>query len=128
MQAPPLVNAAAGQNACRELCVAEVGKIIETFTADGTKFTDPEWDLTSKADEVLYVDKEKPGWDCTVAKPHEYKRLSEIVQDPVLFKGGIRAGDIIQGQIGTCFLLGAMGAIVSNNDNAIRKTFLKHDC
>ena len=52
------------------------------------------------------------------AKPAGYKRISEIIKEPVLFKGGVRWGvfkglelqkrpaDIIQGQIGTCFLLG----------------------
>ena len=27
--------------------------------------------------EVLYVDKEKPGWDCTVTKPVCWKRAKE---------------------------------------------------
>jgi len=127
MLEPPMVNSAAGQNACRELCVAEVDRIIAECKAAGKKFTDPEWDLTTAPEKALYVDSEAPGWDCTVAKPAAYKRVTELVEGAVLFKGGVRAGDIIQGQIGTCFLLGAMGAIVSNSDSALRKIFVKHD-
>uniref|UniRef100_A0A7S0ANK7 Calpain catalytic domain-containing protein n=1 Tax=Pyrodinium bahamense TaxID=73915 RepID=A0A7S0ANK7_9DINO len=127
MRTPPLVSSVAGQNACRELCTAEVNRIVEKCKADGTKFTDPEWDMTTAPKPVLWVDKEKPGYDNTVAEPAGYKRLTEIVTDPVLFKGGIKPGDIIQGQIGTCFLLGALGAIVSNNRESIRKFFIKYD-
>merc|ERR1719169_380234 len=83
--------------------------------------------MTSDTAKILYVDKEKPGYDCTVGKPAGFKRLSEIVKDAVLFKGGIRAGDIIQGQIGTCFLLGAIGAVVSNNPKSIRRAFFAFD-
>jgi len=127
MISPPSVSSTAGQNACRELCMAEVSAIVEKCKADGSKFTDPEWDMTTTPEEVLYVDHKAPGYDCTVGKPAGYKRLTEIFQDPVLFKDGIRAGDIIQGQIGTCFLLGAMGAVISNNPKALKKIFIKHD-
>lgn len=127
MASPPMVNAAAGQNACRELCTAHVKEIVDRCKAEGTKFVDTEWDVTTDPTAVLYVDKQQPGWDCTVGKPAGYKRLTEIVEDPVLFRGGVSAGDIIQGSIGTCFLLGAMGAVVANNENALRKCFVKHD-
>merc|ERR1740121_2897947 len=46
---------------------------------------------------------------------------------PMLFKGGARPGDIVQGQIGTCFLLGAMGAVVAHNEQAVERMFIKYD-
>lgn len=124
---PPVLPAHAGQTAAREHCVEMVEQIIKECKASGTKYTDPKWDVQKEASAVLYVDKERPGYDCTVGKPAAFKRLSEIVKDPVLFKGGVRSGDIIQGQIGTCFLLGAIGAIVSNNPKSIRRAFYKYD-
>jgi len=127
MKSPPAVNSTAGQVACRELCTTAVSKIIADCKGKNEKFTDPEWDMNAAPLPVLYVDKEKPGWDCTVGKPHGYKRMSEIVSDPVLFKDGIRPGDINQGQIGTCFLLGAMGAMVSHNEHVMKKVFIKYD-
>lgn len=127
MVSPPLVSATCGQTASRLCCTEAIDKIIEKCKADGKPFTDPDWDMTTDPNAVLYVDKGAPGYDCTVGKPAGYKRLTEIIKDPVLFKDGIRPGDIIQGQIGTCFLLGAMGAIVSKDEKALRKIFIKHD-
>jgi len=127
MKSPPAVNSTAGQVACRELCTREVSKIVADCKAKNEKFTDPKWDVNTSALPVLYVDKEKPGWDCTVAKPHSYKRMSEIASNPSLFKAGVHAGDILQGQIGTCFLLGAMGAMVSHNEHVMKKIFVKYD-
>jgi len=127
MTEPPLLNSTAGMQACGELCAAEITRIVQKCKEDGTKFTDPDWDFQAAPSHCLYVDKEAPGYDCTVAAPAAYKRISELFPDAVLIDGGAKAGDIVQGQIGTCFLLGAIGAVVSNNANAIRKLFIKYD-
>eukprot|EP00747_Dinoflagellata_sp_TGD_P183591 gnl/TRDRNA2_/TRDRNA2_38556_c0_seq1.p1 gnl/TRDRNA2_/TRDRNA2_38556_c0~~gnl/TRDRNA2_/TRDRNA2_38556_c0_seq1.p1 ORF type:complete len:878 (+),score=231.21 gnl/TRDRNA2_/TRDRNA2_38556_c0_seq1:65-2635(+) len=154
MLCPPQVNAVAGQQACSERCIAEVTKIIEKCKAEGTHFTDPDWDLKNNPEVALYVDGQKPGYDCTVTRPAAYKRMATIVKKsagnsaaasalgslfgggggrnkpapkPILFKGGVRPGDIEQGQIGTCFMLGALGAVISNNEKAIQKLFIKYD-
>jgi len=152
MISPPLLNSHAGQQACSERCCDAVNAIIKKCKEEGTQFTDLEWDMNSKSSEVMFVDKAQPGWDCTVGEPAGFRRLGQIVRDnassttsalmglfgggggakkpkpkPVLFKGGACASDIIQGQIGTCFLLGAIGAVVANNENAIKKLFLKYD-
>jgi len=150
MESPPIVSAVAGQTACNQECIRRVDEIIKKFEETGTKFTDPEWNVRSSPTEVLYVDKERPGWDCTVGKPARWKRLTDIAKasgtgsalnslfgsfasgpkkkiKPALFKGGIKAGDIVQGNIGTCFLLGAMGAIASDSDEAIQRMFIRYD-
>jgi len=157
---PPVVNATAGQVVCAQRCCALVEDIVKTHKAAGTQFTDPDWDMTQMPAFVLYVDKERPGYDCTVGVPAGYKRLTEIVKDsasgglgdirasglgslfggsklaksepkeemkPVVFKDGVGAGDIVQGQIGTCFLLGAIGAIAGHNSKAIKHLFLSYD-
>eukprot|EP00933_Yihiella_yeosuensis_P050091 TRINITY_DN47853_c0_g1_i1.p1 TRINITY_DN47853_c0_g1~~TRINITY_DN47853_c0_g1_i1.p1 ORF type:complete len:833 (-),score=192.82 TRINITY_DN47853_c0_g1_i1:41-2539(-) len=129
MSSPPLLSLRAGKQGAKEHCQKKVKKIIENCKATGTKFTDTEFNLVDDAKilEALYVDKCAPGYDCTVAKPAGAKRLSELIQNPKLFKDGIRPGDIVQGQIGTCFLLGALGAVSGNNERAIGKLFLDYD-
>mmetsp|Transcript_24955 Transcript_24955/g.70270 ORF Transcript_24955/g.70270 Transcript_24955/m.70270 type:complete len:808 (+) Transcript_24955:83-2506(+) len=124
---PPLLPANAGTAGNRERCTAAVNAIIAKCRADGTKFTDTKWDLNKTPELCLYVDKMAEGYDCTVAKPAAFKRMTELTKDPMLFKGGIHAGDIVQGQIGTCFLLGAMGAIAGNKEDGIRRVFIKYD-
>jgi len=151
MNSPPLVNATAGQTMCAERCIAEVDAIVQRFRETGTKFTDTDWNVKDGAASVLYVDERGPGYDCTVAPPSKWRRLPDIVKDsggtskalgslfggfsagpkpalrPVLFKGGVRAGDIVQGQLGTCFLLGAMGAVAGVREEAIARMFVRHD-
>jgi len=39
----------------------------------------------------------------------------------------VQAGDIKQGQIGTCFLLGALGAVAANKKEVIRRCFICYD-
>jgi len=127
MRQPPLLPAAAGQAANRDHCIETVDKLIAQCRSSRQKFTDLEWNLEANPAECLYVDKTGPGWDCTVAEPAGYKRLRDLVPHPVLFKGGIRAGDIKQGRIGTCFLLGALGAVAANKEDAITKAFVRYD-
>lgn len=146
MVAPPLMNSTAGQTSCKEVCIRNIKEIIAKCKAEGTKFDDPEWDIKNAPTEVLYVDKELPGYDCTVAEPAKYRRLSSIVKSaksglaglfgglgkkhdmkPIVFKGTVAAGDIVQGQIGTCFLLGAIGAMASQREESFDKIFIKYD-
>jgi len=123
---PPLLNSTAGAYACSQRAKAYVASIVAKCKEEGTKFTDPDWD-TSSPELVLWVDKEKPGYDNTVSEPAGWKRLSEVVEDPVLCKDGGSANDIVQGEIGTCFLLGAMGSIVSNDPRSLKKIFIAYD-
>jgi len=127
MLKPPCLLPSAGQAGVKRACVKEVDAVIDSCRSANTKFVDGTWDLENKMNEVLYVDKQKPGWDCTVAKPASFKRLSEISEGLMLWKDGVRAGDINQGQIGTCFLLGALGAITSAKPDKLKKIFIKYD-
>eukprot|EP00928_Gymnodinium_smaydae_P007244 TRINITY_DN12610_c0_g1_i1.p1 TRINITY_DN12610_c0_g1~~TRINITY_DN12610_c0_g1_i1.p1 ORF type:complete len:1317 (-),score=230.73 TRINITY_DN12610_c0_g1_i1:132-4082(-) len=152
---PPMVNATAGQTVNRETCIKTVTKLIADCQAAGSRYTDPDWNFSENAGQALYVDGNNPGYDCTVAKPARYKRLTDIVKSsasttskalsslfggfgggssapkpekkPVVFKGSIGAGDIVQGQIGTCFLLGALGAIASRREESVQRMFIKYD-
>lgn len=124
---PPLLASHAGRQGNREHCIWNVRQIVQKCQHDGTKFTDPSWNLIDSPANVLWVDGAKPGYDCTVAKPAGYKRITEIIAEPVLFKGGVRPADIIQGQIGTCFLLGALGALVAEDPENVHSCFMSYD-
>lgn len=155
---PPILNSCAGQVATKEICIRKVNEIIEKCKAEGTQFTDPEFDIQSCPSKCLYVDCEQPGFDCTVAPPATFKRLTTIVKKsagnnealsgmssmfggmggkkaagskkalkPIVFKGEVKAGDVVQGQIGTCFLLGAIGAMASHREKSLHKIFIKYD-
>ena len=54
----------------------------------GIKYTDTSFNPLENENEVLYVDKEKPGWDCTVGKPTSWKRASEVHEDAYLVSKG----------------------------------------
>jgi len=127
MDSPPLLPSSAGQTSVREQCAARVAQLVRQCRAAGTKFLDEDFDVEHHTAQCLYVDKEKPGWDCTVAAPTGFKRITELCKEPILFRGGASAGDIKQGQIGTCFLLGALGAVAANKKDAIRRAFLSFD-
>jgi len=156
MVQPPTLSASAGQVAAAEICSRQVNEIIKQCKEAGTQYTDPDWDMHSSPNSVLYVDKTEPGYDCTVAPPAKYARLTKIVKKsaaggtgaamnsmfggmgggahkpkvelkPIIFKGEIKPGDVVQGQIGTCFLLGAIGAMASHKEKALHKIFIKYD-
>lgn len=124
---PPLLPASEGRLSARLRCKARVKAIIEECKAEGKKWSDPDFDVQKSPNAVLWVDKEKPGYDNTVNPPGGWKRISELCEEPCLVADGGKANDIIQGSAGTCFLLGAMGAIVGNDKHALKKIFITHD-
>jgi hypothetical protein len=80
-------------------------RIISECQRSGKKFTDPDFPPTDRS---LYRDpSRKPaGSSCT-----GWKRLSELSAKPQLFKDGVEAGDVIQGQLGDCWFLGALSVV-----------------
>lgn len=49
--------------------------------------------------------------------PHPWLRPNEFAKDPELFKGGVEAGDVVQGQLGDCWILGALAAVAAHPDD-----------
>eukprot|EP00438_Fugacium_kawagutii_P013367 Skav216473 [mRNA] locus=scaffold1123:226761:232958:- [translate_table: standard] len=77
---------------------------------------------------VLYVDKKKPGWDCTVGEPSGWKRLPEIVGSRmVVCKEGAVANDVEQGSIGDCFAVAALAAMAGKRKSFLRQALVAYD-
>eukprot|EP00439_Symbiodinium_sp_Y106_P073667 s2051_g13.t3 len=64
---PPLLPSHAGRQGNRENCVTSVQAIVEKCNKEGTKYTDPRFDICADPAKALYVDAHQPGYDCTVA-------------------------------------------------------------
>jgi len=45
-----------------------------------------------------------------------WTRASDLCKDPQLFCDGVESGDVIQGSLGDCWLLGSMSVIATRND------------
>ncbi|CAK9034840.1 unnamed protein product [Durusdinium trenchii] len=129
-QNPPTLSAVSSWQRARENCRKEVQAIIDQCTSSGEKFVDTTWNPT-ESDEaeafVMYVDKEKPGWDCTATKPKSWKRIKEVMENGEVVVGDCAANDIDQGSCGDCFLLGALGAVAANRKRFIRQAFVHYD-
>eukprot|EP00930_Biecheleria_cincta_P034393 TRINITY_DN23777_c0_g2_i1.p1 TRINITY_DN23777_c0_g2~~TRINITY_DN23777_c0_g2_i1.p1 ORF type:complete len:1282 (-),score=230.07 TRINITY_DN23777_c0_g2_i1:225-3902(-) len=118
---PPTVSAMASLQRAREHCRREVQEIIARCQEKKQKYTDETWNPCDNEAECLYVDKEKPGYDCTVQKPSGWRRLSQFYLSPALFRSDGGANDIKQGGIGDCYLMGALGSIVANRPRFLRR-------
>lgn len=55
--------------------------------------------------------------------PDQWKRISEIEKKPSLFGSEISLTQISQGNIGDCYFISSIGAIVANHPGLIRKIF-----
>jgi hypothetical protein len=85
----------------------EVKNIVAEFRKTHEKFEDPDFPAD---DTSIYKDPENPPEDGP-AKPAQWRRLSDIAVAEALFHGGATTGDVIQGAVGTCYLLGAMSCV-----------------
>jgi len=54
-----------------------------------------------------------------------WKRLHEINADAKIFVNGVEEGDVIQGALGDCWVLGALAVVATSTDNYIEHMFVK---
>jgi hypothetical protein len=62
--------------------------------------------------------------------PPQWRRLADVhgAANLALFQGEFaEAGDIVQGNLGTCFFLGSLGALAYDEKGLIRQVFSRPD-
>ena len=62
-------------------------------------------------EDMEFVPSEKSLGQIEGIKVTEWKRLSKIISNPVLFDGRIEPQDAIQGSLGDCYFLSAVAAL-----------------
>lgn len=100
-----------------------VATISRLCRARNEKFKDSEFDFSSDKDACLHglgLD-ESARYDTSGVM-----RVTEIFDNPVLFKDGANASDIAQGVVGDCWFLSALGAIAAI-PGLIEKICVAHD-
>ncbi|TFK48416.1 cysteine proteinase, partial [Heliocybe sulcata] len=108
-------------------CKAEVDRIIEHCRNGNRRFRDLEFDLEEDRDDCLYgLERDES------CQPPDILRVTDIFRDPepVLFKEGATADDLVQGQLQDCWFLAALATVctASKDSNWIeRKICVKHD-
>jgi hypothetical protein len=85
------------------LCILQVGSdaIIAKCRKKGILFEDPEFACTN----AMLFPREESGEEV------EWKRPSELNPAAQLFVGGVEGGDVVQGELGDCFFLGALSMV-----------------
>jgi len=126
-QEPMALSALSSWQRARENCRKEVNAIIESCKGSGEKYTDPTWNPIEDSNSVMYVDHEKPGWDCTVRTPSGWKRAQEMRDDYKLFEDNGNFNDIHQGSTGDCYLLGGLASVAANRKTFFRQVFIAYD-
>ena len=86
------------------LCGQNFEALRQECLDNGDLFTDPEF---PPDDQTLYYSQDPPF-------AFEWKRASEICENPMLFEGGASRFDINQGELGDCWLLAALANLTLN--------------
>ena len=117
---------------CIASCRREVAAIVAHHRATGERYID--YDFPAGDPEH--------GWRCIYEHSHEllhpadllappaWKRLSDVYPpaELSLFRGEYAAsGDIVQGNVGTCFFLGSLAAMAHGQKGWVRELFVAHD-
>lgn len=129
-QSSESLSAVASWQRARENCQREVQEIIDQCKADGKKYEDPDFNPLENENKVLYVDKKKPGWDCTVRYPEGgWKRAPDIKtgRHPVLVHDRCDFSDVKQGHIGDCFFVAALAAMAASRKSFLRQALVAYD-
>jgi hypothetical protein len=117
---------------CIASCRREVAAIVAHHRVTGDRYVDCDFPVGDP----------EHGWRCIFEHPHEllhpadllappeWKRLSDVYPpaELSLFRGEYAdSGDIVQGNIGTCFFLGSLAAMAHGQKGWVRQLFVAHD-
>ncbi|XP_022240877.1 calpain-B-like isoform X3 [Limulus polyphemus] len=84
--------------------IQDFEKLRDKCLREGRLFEDPEFPAT---DISIFYSRTPP-------RPFEWKRPHELAEDPVLFHEGATRFDVVQGELGDCWLLAAVANLTLN--------------
>ena len=115
---------------CLAACRAEVDAIVAHHRATGERFVDRDFDVRRDW-RCLWREDPTTMQTPSPRPPPVWRRLSDVHEpsDITLFQddGYAASGDIVQGQIGTCYLLGSLAAMAHGQKGWVRQLFVAHD-
>jgi hypothetical protein len=130
---PPVLPATAGLEEMLKQCSLKMKELkAGAKNEEDQKFADwefPVWDEGGQA--CMYISSagdvgDNFGFEKVGKRIASWARLTEVYEKPKLFVDGCAPGDIIQGALGTCYLLGAL-ASVATVDGLLKKLFIEYD-
>jgi len=104
-------------------CLGAFNKIVELAKAQHVKFFDADFYFDQRVN--LYP--EGSPTDCTVAEPERCMRLSDMYPNVPLRCNGAACDDILQGQIGDCYFIGAVSSLAACDKAALERLIVAHD-
>ncbi|KAG5188256.1 hypothetical protein JKP88DRAFT_178082 [Tribonema minus] len=90
----------------------------------GTKYVDPSFSVLANPRGCLFINADNPNPEIPI--PPKWLRPTDLSSDPQLFVDGVLAGDIQQGAVGTCYLLGALASLSAHTGH-LESIFVAHD-
>lgn len=97
------------------------GALAQAKLNGDEKWEDPEFPCDGNA---LFKNEMQPPRGAMPASAVEWLRPDEFMDDPQLWKGGIKAGDVVQGALGDCWFLSAL-AVMAAKPHLLQQLFVK---
>eukprot|EP00759_Apiculatamorpha_spiralis_P028994 PhF_6_TR31416/c0_g1_i1/m.46055 len=110
-------------NDAKKECCEAVAKIVKQCKAAGKKFFDAEFYF----DRRINMYPEGSPNDCSVGEPTECMRLSEMYVGAPLKSGEYDFDDLFQGDVGDCYLIGAISSLAACNRAMLERLIVAYD-
>ncbi|KAG5188255.1 hypothetical protein JKP88DRAFT_287577 [Tribonema minus] len=121
-KAPPVLGALDGLKECIDACQMEFDIIVGHCKRRGEKYEDPDFPVLADPERCLYINNP----NAEIHAPAQWLRPTDLSSDPQMFVEGVHAGDIQQGVLGTCYLLGALAGLSAHKGH-LESIFVAHD-
>jgi len=120
---PPSLVATARIKELETRAKDKVAAIVAKCKEDNSKFTDPEFRASDKS---LWLNRKGPKQGNAIKVPAGWARVSDLYPQGVLFKENSKAGDVVQGELSDCWLIGGCSAVLTGGLN-LKDLFVAYD-